>query len=331
MSRLSFDFLKTELSGEHKDKVDSYLNSALYYMITGRRGAWAYKNEDCVLIICAHPHIDDRLMVFPEIGRGDYTLTASVLNMLDVPANGVQLARYSEADLVALRSQLSKLNDTSVSDLRVGEEAVMDWRYPVHILDTEKVAAMDGSDFKQVRKKFRHAARDVTHVPLRQENALRLMRSALKFWEGNMIYNTKDTDDMSEFYLALFEIMERNPESIDGLFFMQGRKPLGFSVWDVPQADTANFLVSLCDTSVAGLSDYQVVSSCQDLHARGVKYLNKGGSETPSLDAFKAKFMPARSLDILSAEVVYRQAEYEHVEVHTIVPPLEDVAAAAVA
>jgi len=36
MSALSYEFLKAELSGDQRARVDSYLNSPLYYLITGR-------------------------------------------------------------------------------------------------------------------------------------------------------------------------------------------------------------------------------------------------------------------------------------------------------
>jgi len=258
--------------------------------------------------------------VFPEVGKCDYELTASVLNMLEPPQNGIQLARHSEEEVSALKRQLAQLNYTPVTGVSVVEEDVMDWRYPARILDTETVLNLQGKVFKDVRTKFRRAAKVVEHTPLNQENALKFMRAALKFWEGNMIFNAKDTSDMSDFYIALFRIMEENPEAIDGLFFMQGRKSLGFSVWDTPSAGAANLLVSLCDTSVAELADYQVIESCRALHERGVETLNMGGSETQSLDSFKAKYQPRESLKVLSADVSYRQVENVNVEVRELVP-----------
>jgi len=61
----------------------------------------------------------------------------------------------------------------------------------------------------------------------------------------------------------------------------------------------------LADTSVSGLSDFQMISLCKYLDKAGVKYLNLGGSETDSLNSYKFKYSPVRSLDVLSADVVY--------------------------
>ena len=319
LSTVSFEFLKAELSGEQKARVDSYLNSPLYYLLTGRKGARLYKNHHSALVVCAHPHIEDRLLVFPEIGKADYELTASVLNMLSPPKNGVQLARYSEEEIKALQQRLSKLSYTNVSGVTITEEHVMDWRYPVHILDTQKIAALEGRKLKPIRTKFNKAAQHISHIPLTQDNALRFMTAVLKFWEGNMVYNAKDTDDMAEFYHAFFKIVEERPEDIHGLFFLQGRKPLGFCVWDQIGPDVANSLINLGDTSVTGLSDYQMVALCRDLDERDIRYVNVGGSETRSLDAFKAKYQPEETLKILSADVMYRKPETSNIEVHELV------------
>ncbi|MCB1531338.1 MAG: DUF2156 domain-containing protein [Alphaproteobacteria bacterium] len=319
MGALSYEFLKQELTGSQKAKPDSYQNSPLYYTITGRKGARLYKSKFSSMVVCEHPHIEQRLMVFPEIGKADYELTASVLNMIDPPKNGVQLARYSAGELETLKRKLENLNYSAVSGVSIVEEHVMDWRYPVHVLDTAKVQALEGKEFKQIRKKFRKAAEHITHIPLNQDNALRLMRATLKFWEGNMIANEKDTDDMSEFYLELFKIMDENPGQVNGLFFMQGRRPVGFTVWDQTAPDISNCFVNLGDTSITGLSDYQMVSVCQDLNKRGIRYLNIGGSEIKSLDDFKIKYQPAESVELLSADVLYRRVENVNISAHTLV------------
>ncbi len=327
MSTLSLEFLKATLTGDQKARVDSYLNSALYYLITGRKGAWLYKSSHSALIVCHHPHIEDRLIVFPEIGKADYELTASILKDLDVPKNGVQLARYSEDEIIALKHQLSKVDYTPVAGISVIEENMMDWRYPIHILDTEKVSTLGKGklspkakeSFKQIRKKFRSAKETITHAPLHKDNGLRFMKAALKVWEGNMIFEEKDTEDMAAFYEEFFKIIEKYPETLNGLLFTQGRKPVGFCIWDQISPDTANSLINLGDRSIKGLSDYQVVSTCTELLKEGIKYLNVGGSETPSLDAFKTKYQPHRTLPVLSADVIYTKAGNPDIQVLRVI------------
>lgn len=308
---------------DSKEQIDSYLHSPLYYMITGRKGAWLYKNTHSALVVCVHPHIEHRLVVFPEIGKADFELTVSVLSTLTPPKNGIQLARYTEEGIAKLKRQLTKLSYTPVIGISDTEETVLDWRYPLHILDTGQVSEMKGKPYQKIRNMFRNAAQHVTSAPLNEKNSLRFMKAALKFWEGNMIFNEKDTEDMSEFYHELFKIIERHPGALEGLLFLQGRKPVGFTAWDCSGRDTANMFVNLGDTSISGLSDYQMVTTCQTLHEKGINRLNLGGSELQSLDAFKTKFHPAESLKIHSADIIYRAPLIPHVEVHTIVDHMQ--------
>lgn len=68
----------TEFSYEYFNRVvrqpafardDTYLNSPLYYVLTGRKGVWVHEGFGAVMVVCAHPHVADRLLVFPEIGN----------------------------------------------------------------------------------------------------------------------------------------------------------------------------------------------------------------------------------------------------------------------
>ncbi len=317
---ITFDFLKASLCANPSQKNDSFLNSPVYYSITGRKGACLYKNSHSALITCNHPHIDNRILVFPEMGKASYELTASVLNMIEHPDKHIQLARYSANDITRLKHQLANLNYTPVSGISMMEENIMDWRYPLHILDTHMISDLQGALFSNIRNKFNRAASNTTTLSLDDPNALRSMKAVLKFWEGNMIFNSKETPDMSEFYLKFFKLLEEHPEDIDGLIFLNGRKPVGFSVWDKPDyAQAANLFVNLSDTSIAGLSDFQIVSTCRNLHEKGVRYLNTGGSELKSLDAFKAKYNPVVSEKILSADVFYTKQVRSDIQVHQLI------------
>lgn len=124
---------------------------------------------------------------------------------------------------------------------------------------------------------------------------------------------------MSDFYVELFKVMEDYPEMLQGLLFMDGKKPLGFSIWDQPTDHTSNLLANLADGSVTGLADYQTVTTCRTLNDQGIRYLNRGGSETRNLDGFKVKFKPVKTLDIFSADVIYKKPKHHDIEVHTLV------------
>lgn len=319
MSLFSYESLKAVISEPEKNRSDNFVNSPLYYLLTGRKGARLFSGLHSKLIVCAHPHIEECLMVFPEIGKADYELTASVLNGLEPLKNGVQLVRYTEDDIKQLKKQIAQLNYTPISGVNTIDESILDWRYPLHVLDTKKVAEHKGKDFKKVRSKFNQAAKHISYAPLNSDNALRMMQSVLKFWEGNMIYNEKDTDDMADFYHAFFDAIKNDVIPVNGLIFMDGKRPAGFTVWDQTSLDSAVSLVNLSDTTVTGLSEFQRVSTCKVLHDNGVQYFNMGGSETAGLDEFKRKFNPVKSLKIHSATVTYQHHANDSIETQELV------------
>ena len=288
--------------------IDSFLNSELYYRLTGRRGRWLYRSEQSSFVVCVHPHISDRLLVFPEIGgASDYHLTAQVLSTIDRPANGVQLARYSLNELARLRNQLAKQGPLS-PEIEVIQETLMDWLYPIRILDTRRVSALDGPTFAKVRNKIRRAAsKGIVAVPLRATEMISAMESALLLWKRGMELRNIATCGMSVLYNEMFMLVQSDHQEVHGLCFVEDGRPVGFSIWDGPLRGAANLLINVADVSVTGLSDLQIVSICRQLHDEDVAYLNLGGSELESLDRFKAKFSPIVTIPALSALVVYRR------------------------
>lgn len=305
---------------------DSYLNAPLYYLLTGRKGAWIHEGYGAMLVVCKHPHIADRLMVFPEIGPDDRSdkgrLMISVLSNLTPPAGGVQLARFTDADLDLVHKALAERNDSTLDSIQKIAEDSMDWRYPVHILDTKYVAALEGAAFTKIRNKCRQVEGEITTLTLDNPLSLRAMKAALKYWEGSRLYREEDEDTDLSFYGTLFSMIERWPERFGGCVFMQGKRPLGFTVYDQPFMGTANLLANLCDASITGLADYQVVTTCRQLASAGVAGLNFGGSETAGLDAFKRKFSPKQSFNIASGAVHYAARQDINIRSALLIPEM---------
>ncbi len=298
-------------------REDSYLNAPLYYALTGRRMAWVHEGYGATLVVCRHPNVPDRLLVFPEVGDAAGRLAASVISHLQPPANGVQLARFSDADLAQLKNALRNEFNGAVAAIETTDEPVLDWRYPVHILDTARVASLDGAPFARIRNKCRKVEDTTQIMALHDPRALQMMRAARKYWEGSMILRGKngngDGDPAGaeggsgpDFYDALFKMIGEAPERFNGLVFMREGRPVGFTVYDTPFEGTANLLANLTDASVPGMADFQVVATCRAMAAAGIAYMNFGGSEMESLDLFKRKFMPHKTLALRSADVHYR-------------------------
>lgn len=319
MRKNGYSDLRDLLAGQAEIAADSYINSPIYYRVTGRKGAKIYSDDHSCVIICNHPHIKDKTIVFPEIGRADYKLTANVLNLMDEPKNGVQLARTTPAHILKLKEQLSKLNSSKAINVQEIKENTLDWRYPVRILDTRIVSAMAGPRFAKIRNKVRVARQSVRAVSFKDIDSLRAMRAVLKYWEGSMIFNSRDTQTMTEFYEEFFNILEEIHDGFDGLIYLQGKKPVGFSVWEVLDRKTANQFINLADSSITGLSDFQIVMSCTRLAEQDVRYLNLGGSEKKSLDQFKQKYQPVKTLPLVSAQVIYEPRHNDNISVQTLV------------
>ncbi|QOS76725.1 hypothetical protein JNUCC31_17950 [Paenibacillus sp. JNUCC31] len=287
----SFGSLKTKLDNVISTQIDSYLLSATYYQLTGRKGTYIYQDESSFLIVSNHPHLENCLMIFPEvISNSDFSLTAKVLLDNYNSKHQILLCRYTNEEYIKLCTSLSNLKENSIELERVDEE-IMDWKYPVRILSTEVVSKLEGGKFRKIRNKLLRAGIGIDIVPIEQCSQMNLMRAALKFWEGNMILNQKDTEDMSEFYYELFKLMENGMELINGLCFIKEGRPVGFTAWDIT-AGTANLYVNLADTTITGASDFQLVSTCKYLYEHNIQLLNMGGSELYNLDQFKEKYRP---------------------------------------
>lgn len=321
---LAYEQFNARIRQDSAVRGDTYLNAPLYYLLTGRKGAWIHEGYDAVLVVCKHPNVADRLLVFPEIGAPDRKdrglLTASVLSQMTPPAGGVQLARFTTEEFEYLRQALGQRNDHNLDRIEPIAEGVLDWRYPVHVLDTQRVSALSGGTFAKIRNKCHQVEGKVEAIGLDDPRALRAMKAAVKYWEGSMLTRDGAEDTDTSYYETMFGMIEKWPDLFGGHVYLQGKRPVGFTVYDKAFNGTANLLANLCDASITGMADYQVVHTCRALAAQGVTGLNFGGSETESLDAFKRKFSPKESFNIASGAVHYAPRHDINVRSLTLVP-----------
>lgn len=284
---------------------DSYIGSLGYYLLTGRKGAQLYQEGNSYLIVAQHPHVQDRLLVFPEI-NGDGSLTAKVLNSLDAPRNGIQLARYTDIDLFKLDLAFEGMPLSKNIMLKQFDEDILDWKHPVRVLNTRTTGEMHGKSFDKLRNKYNKVAGELECIPLHSEQGYRAMRSSLMFWVGAMIYCGKETGhDLTSFYQTLFRAVKEYPAMFDGLVFLDKGEPAGFTIWDQPVQGTVNALAGLTRMSVKGMAEFQMVTACRTLAEQGIHSYNLGGSETEGLDQYKLKYQPSRTVLLKSYEVVF--------------------------
>lgn len=304
--KTSFDFRKFEINEmTHKlamitsRNIDSYLLSPIYYRLTGRKGAWVYYNEISFVIVIRHPHVNNSLMIFPEVRDGsDFSLTAEIIQDINVGKNEIYLCRYTDLEFAKLNSQLT--NNLALE--KVVEEN-LDWKYPLHILDTQIVSELKGSGFQKIRNRCSRVGNQIDIIPIEGKNQLGLMNSILKSWEERLRLTGNEIEDMFGFYHELFSLFQDGFE-MRGLCFMQQGHPMGFTIWDVCCNGMANLFVNISDPTIAGAPDFQLVTTCRYLQELGIQLLNIGGSELETLDIFKKKYMPVISHMVFTYKLV---------------------------
>jgi hypothetical protein len=276
---------------------DSYVNSIAYYILTGREKAKIYSDKRGFLATCIHPHKHNCLLVFPELGIGDGTLTVQAINNLKNESEFLQLARYTQKDYERLSHVCSKLN--IAYEIKKIEEESLDWAFPALYISTGYVGEMLSHRLKRVRNKSKKPLEKVEIFALGHPSSLQAMKACLYFWVGGLISaGNEEANKRMEYYEKLLEVMKLYPFLFDGFVVFYNGEPAGFSVWDTSVEGVANSLASLSKRSIKGLSEFQKVTACQRLHAQGIPLYNLGGSENEALHKHKMKFDPVKSVTL---------------------------------
>jgi hypothetical protein len=302
----NIEALNTTFSTFAKINIDSYLKSLPYFLLTGRKGFYFFRDKNTSLSVTAHPHSENTLIVFPEYD-GDGELTVSLLNHLAEKEFNVQLGRYTQEDYNKLSVALNKDKRSRIKSIQIKAEDILDWRYPSRILETKAIAELSGKKFDTIRNKFNKSTRDseLKTVPLSDPEALKIMQSTIFHWLAGLAFLGRETgEDVSGFYQTLLQHIKDFPNFFDGFVTRTKKEAVGFTIWDIT-GDTANALAGLNKRSIAGMSEFQTVTACRMLNEKGIKRYNLGGSETKSLDKFKLKFHPVDSIQLFSCDVEF--------------------------
>ena len=307
-------------------KTDSYSTSLPYYLLTGRKGCKVYSNGEASIVVAIHPHLDKKLLVFPELnGNGD--LTVQILNQLASKGLGIQLARYTEDDHLRLQAALKRDATSLISSVKLVSEDILDWKYPAHIINTARVSELKGKEFNGLRKVFNRvsALEDFKITPLHEPEGINKMKASVLIWAGLMIHAGKENNhDMREFYDTLIQHIVTFPQMFDGFIINHQGEPAGFTVWDNMGEETATALASLSRRSINNMSAFQLIEASKRLHEKGITRLNLGGSETPELNNFKLKFRPVDSINLSSYDVEHNLYGKHNIEEIILAPNLND-------
>ncbi len=287
----------------NESDADSYLTSMSYYFFTGRKGLWIYKNGESFIPFCWHPNVPDQVLVFPQRGRSCPGLLDEFLSKVPMPPAGISLVRVKESiDAVPSIKAIGSLGSVVLSPV---VEPVLDWKYPVRVLSTKTVSAMNGPEFRYIRNRVKQIERADGKIAAMKDVPVLFLEEFIRRWAGSNTEFYTEEDEMFSLYQKIISFRDKAELGVDGFVVFINGEIEALTMWDTSNAGTpiANRFVNLCDTTYGGLADFCTVSLARKLGAQGIEYLNIGGAETESLDQFKRKFQPAYSLKLHSVEV----------------------------
>lgn len=293
------------LLGKESD-LDSYATSPVYYAFTGRKGLWLYQDGNSYVPLCWHPNVDGQILVFPPRGQYHPTILKKVLNEMPIPPAGTSLARIKEED--ACSDPIYNVSGTagrSISAALVDEEPVLDWRYPVRILSTEKVSKAEGKFFVKTRNNIKQMEQyAVSVLPLSEARTIQVIEFVNR-WARGRSQDIVEIKELVSPYVETMKLLKDDVFNVSGqMFFVDGLLQ-AVTLWERPNTamKIANVWMNLCNTEIRGLSEFVVQRTSQELLALGIHYANYGGSETKGLDFYKKKYDPAFSLELKSIDV----------------------------
>lgn len=278
---------------------DPYAGSAAYYGLTGRNGLWTVARDGGFMMLAEHPHRPGKLLLFPPAGDWPGVLGA-VLRALPSLPGGYQFARLP-AGMSAQMGRFSGWTAPHAAATTTGEDC-LDWRYPVHVLDSRAVARHEGSAFRDFRKNVRRVPADrITAEPFRANMHASVVEAIAHAWAGEKGHaNGKAVATVQEPYARLLNLMACLP--LSGRLYRLDGEPVGFTIWEEtdPKRGIANSLADLTTRQVRGLSEFIYADVCAVLADRGFSSVCIGGSEDAGLDAFKRKMQPIDSVPLTS-------------------------------
>lgn len=132
------------------------------------------------------------------------------------------------------------------------------------------------------------------------------MLDHLKRWATTFGTSEYSFSDLTSPAIKALEMLCDSPQHFSGQVIYINDIVESFCIWEKPvlEALPANQLVVCSTNSIKGLSEWQVVKMCEELHENGTRQVNIGGSECHGLDRFKRKFAPisSRSLESIKVE-----------------------------
>ena len=270
---------------------DPFSRSAAYYAMTGRKGLWAYGDDETMMLVARHPNRDDILLLFPPIGRDSAGLLAKAVDdPLSLPSGRLELARFSAED----QGLVSRLGTMGVKEPH--RERVLDWAYPAHVVNPKRIVEREGKPFVSFRGHINRAIRagyrtEPIDLARHRDNILHIIEQ----WADSRGDSDFSQDDLTGPTHSVLGLMDRTELDIGGTISYDSHgAPIGFWLWE-QVGKTAMSLVRAY-LRHPGNAEFGILSMAEQLAASNIPEMCLGGSETADLDAFKRKMQPVRSI-----------------------------------
>jgi hypothetical protein len=318
----TLDLFKLRKAFSLLESDDPFYLSPAYYGLTGRRGLWAYTDsphEDSeeiaspplqgdILFACLHPNLADTILVFPPFGDHAKKIMRQFLHCIRPLEMKVHLGRITEAEMGLTDVANAAFGDYTATVHE--KELILDWAYPVQTISCKDVVRQKGPRYQPLRQALHQIERSseehsIEFRPINfmdrwdQDVVLDLARG----WLRKSMQKIHSEENQTELYFKKLLEMGRYPRlNLRGLIMSFDHRDVGFSIWEAPEttANTANLFASqIADFEThPHLSESLIFETAREVHHNGGRNLCLGGSETPTLDRFKRKFVPKPSPDL---------------------------------
>ena len=285
--------------------VDAYALPG-YFIMTGRNGLEFVADAQACFPACRHPNLSERLLIFPPVG--DVKAVDAYLDRLETwPANGVQLARFSPEDQQAFIDGLRRRWKVTPF-----VEDTLDWgRYPVRSLPVQALALRVGKSFQNHRRKYNYVHKHIENIEIIEHWDSDKDERVCDFihdWAGKK-HAQDDRFSLHDYaspYLSIVSIHSTcDLRSVCLLFEDAAGRVLGMVVVEILGRVAATYM-NIATDAISYLPTYILIRACEYLHeTQAADVLCLGGSETESLNRFKANAQPdfARDDAVLSYEL----------------------------
>ena len=223
------------LSEKARSTYDSYSLSPAYYALTGRMGGSVIERADTITVTCRHPNVARVQLIFPEIAE-DPTYAVGLRVAAETIRRGLvpQFARLTD-------NHRSMLLDASKSLAQNGweffefEEDVLDWKFPVHVLDTSLVAAREGGQYKRLRQQLKKIDRSrLSVIEYCHRAHSDAVDGLLTIWAQARNHVQYSVDQIVSPVVKLLQMDVQNVEGLRRELLLVDGQVSGLCVWEEP-------------------------------------------------------------------------------------------------